>query len=298
VTTRDVSFAIQGMFCAKCAVTIERALTQLDGIVSARVNYATERASVAYDPTHVSAASMVNAVRGEGFDTPLERVVLNVNGLLYAPSARLVERALSRLDGVVRVQADLRTERITLDAFSESVNLRDYELTLAGLGLSVVAPFTPHTARGFGLRVLLLTGLGLLSLLSAGAHAGWWVVGWLHAPIVVIGISVLVAYGVGWRFYRSAYDACLRGEFDASVVIALMASLLLFGGLPVALISSVTWFTGIAFVLATLSTTGWFLVRALSLRVIPGMQSLSTIEKSVSNLPQTQLRVINHGSRR
>jgi len=300
MTTRDISFAIQGMrgACAKCAVTIERALTQLDGVVSARVNYATERASIAYDSTRVSTAAMADTVHREGFAVSLERVVLNVNGLFYAPSARLVERALSRLDGVVRVQADLRAECITLDAFSESVNLRGYELTLAALGLSVVEPLTPHAGREFGLRTVVLLGLALLTLLSAGAHAGWWVIGWLHSPIVVIAISVLVAYGVGWRFYHLAYDAYLRGEFDASVVIALIASLLLFGGMPLALISSATWLTGLGFVLSTLSTTAWFLVRAFSLWVLPRLRFSSTISKSTLTLPQTHLGVISNGSRR
>ena len=50
MSTRQISFAIQGMYCAKCALKVETVLGQLDGIIAAQVNYATERASVVYDP--------------------------------------------------------------------------------------------------------------------------------------------------------------------------------------------------------------------------------------------------------
>ncbi|MBA3844738.1 MAG: heavy-metal-associated domain-containing protein, partial [Actinobacteria bacterium] len=40
------------MTCASCAARVEQRLNRVDG-VTATVNYATERASVAYDPAHV-----------------------------------------------------------------------------------------------------------------------------------------------------------------------------------------------------------------------------------------------------
>ena len=43
---------IEGMTCASCANRIEKRLNKLDG-VEASVNYATEAASVEYDPAHV-----------------------------------------------------------------------------------------------------------------------------------------------------------------------------------------------------------------------------------------------------
>ena len=46
---------IDGMTCASCANRIERKLNRLDG-VTATVNYATERASVDYDPSTIEPA--------------------------------------------------------------------------------------------------------------------------------------------------------------------------------------------------------------------------------------------------
>ena len=48
--TEHLELPITGMTCASCANRIERKLNKLDG-VSATVNYATEKASVEFDPS-------------------------------------------------------------------------------------------------------------------------------------------------------------------------------------------------------------------------------------------------------
>lgn len=297
MNTRQISFAIQGMSCAKCAVAIERALTRLDGVVAAHVNFASERASVVFDPTYVSALAMINVVRGEGFDVSLTRVILSVNDLLYATSARTVEHVLSHLDGVAYVQTDLGAQQIVLDVFAESVHRRDYERALANLGLRVVEHTSANAGREFGVRAVAVTGLALLSLWSAGAHAGWFAADFIHAPLVVIAISLLVAYIIGWRFYRLAFDACLDGKFDYSVVIALVASVSLLGGLLFAMLAPTNRFASSGFVFATLLTAGWFLARGGTVWAsrVPRLNHTATNNPRVA---QPQLGVIPHGSRR
>jgi Cu+-exporting ATPase len=59
---------IEGMTCASCAARIERKLNKLDG-VEASVNYATERASVAYDPATTPHDALVAAVEAAGYRT-------------------------------------------------------------------------------------------------------------------------------------------------------------------------------------------------------------------------------------
>jgi Cu+-exporting ATPase len=65
-TTEHVDLAITGMTCASCANRIERKLNKLDG-VSASVNYATEQASVDFDPAQASAHDLVGAVEAAGY---------------------------------------------------------------------------------------------------------------------------------------------------------------------------------------------------------------------------------------
>ena len=46
--------AVEGMHCASCAVRIERVLSRQPGVAEASVNFATHRASMAYDAGAVS----------------------------------------------------------------------------------------------------------------------------------------------------------------------------------------------------------------------------------------------------
>ncbi len=57
---------ITGMTCASCASRIERRLNKLDG-VSATVNYATEQATVDYDPATTSPDDLLGAVEAAGY---------------------------------------------------------------------------------------------------------------------------------------------------------------------------------------------------------------------------------------
>ena len=57
---------VAGMTCASCAARVERSLNRLDG-VEATVNYATERATVTYDPHAVSEQRLAAAVEAAGY---------------------------------------------------------------------------------------------------------------------------------------------------------------------------------------------------------------------------------------
>jgi P-type Cu+ transporter len=61
---------VEGMTCASCASRVERNLNKLDG-VEASVNFATERASVAYDSGSVSPEAVVAAVEAAGYRATL-----------------------------------------------------------------------------------------------------------------------------------------------------------------------------------------------------------------------------------
>ncbi len=62
----QTTLALEGMTCASCASRIERKLNKLDG-VQATVNFATETATVSYDPRLVEPDKLVGAVESIGY---------------------------------------------------------------------------------------------------------------------------------------------------------------------------------------------------------------------------------------
>ena len=66
----QVELPITGMTCASCANRIERKLNKLEG-VAASVNYATEKATVAYNPDEVDPTQLLEAVEAAGYQAVL-----------------------------------------------------------------------------------------------------------------------------------------------------------------------------------------------------------------------------------
>jgi len=65
-TVERVQLPIEGMTCASCAARIERKLNRLEG-VHASVNYATEAASVSFEPGRVTREELVRTVEAAGY---------------------------------------------------------------------------------------------------------------------------------------------------------------------------------------------------------------------------------------
>lgn len=61
------SFGVAGMTCANCVGRVEKALRSLPGVQQARVNLATSRADVTFDPARVDEAKLFAQVRGAGY---------------------------------------------------------------------------------------------------------------------------------------------------------------------------------------------------------------------------------------
>jgi len=61
------TFKISGMTCAACSARIERKLSKLNGITSAGVNLAVEKATVAYDKTIITEAEIIHTIESIGY---------------------------------------------------------------------------------------------------------------------------------------------------------------------------------------------------------------------------------------
>jgi len=67
VVTSEVTLGLVGMTCVNCAQTIEKALQDVDGVISASVNFAAEKAIVRYNPETVTLAALKKAVSDAGY---------------------------------------------------------------------------------------------------------------------------------------------------------------------------------------------------------------------------------------
>lgn len=66
--SRIIEFKIEGMDCASCVSTIERAVRELPGIEAVKVSLADNSALVKLDTTRVSQDAIFEAVEDAGYD--------------------------------------------------------------------------------------------------------------------------------------------------------------------------------------------------------------------------------------
>ncbi|GIV59176.1 cation transporter [Rhodocaloribacter litoris] len=65
--TEQVVLEVEGMTCAACNVTVQKALTNLDGVKEARVTFTPPQAVVTYDPSRVTVDDLVRATTNVGY---------------------------------------------------------------------------------------------------------------------------------------------------------------------------------------------------------------------------------------
>lgn len=67
VITSELTLSLVGMTCATCAGTIEQALQRVEGVISASVNFAAEKAMIHYNPEVATVARLKKAVADAGY---------------------------------------------------------------------------------------------------------------------------------------------------------------------------------------------------------------------------------------
>ena len=68
VSISKIVLPIKGMSCASCVANVQEALSSLPGVVSASVNFATEKATVEYFPAQVGIRDFRNVIRDAGYE--------------------------------------------------------------------------------------------------------------------------------------------------------------------------------------------------------------------------------------
>ncbi len=64
---KQITLPVTGMHCANCANTVERSVKKLDGTLDVVVNFATEHATVRYNPAALDRAGIVGAIQEAGY---------------------------------------------------------------------------------------------------------------------------------------------------------------------------------------------------------------------------------------
>ncbi|WP_297438413.1 heavy metal translocating P-type ATPase [Thermococcus sp.] len=115
----ELTLKVNGMTCAMCVKTIERALKELPGVKEARANLNSENVHVKFDESRVGLNRIIATIEELGYEVVRERreAVIKIGGMTCAMCARTIEAALGEVPGVLDVSVNLGTEsaRVSYD---------------------------------------------------------------------------------------------------------------------------------------------------------------------------------------
>lgn len=129
---------IEGMSCASCAQTVEKATAKLAGVQEANVNLMTEKLTVQFDEAKTNMEDIKAAVDASGYKAVEEGQTKTfvIEGMSCASCAQTVEKATANLTGVANSTVNLATEKMTVQYDPSILSVNDITGAVSASGYS------------------------------------------------------------------------------------------------------------------------------------------------------------------
>ena len=307
------------MTCAACVRRVEQGIKELEGVNDARVNIATEKATVEYDPQLVDLEVIKNRVGDLGYEVidvkPLSReapkkTTVMVGGMTCAACVRRVEEALKTIQGVKDASVNLASSKATVVHAPGTVPISEIRRIVEDTGyefLGLAGEYeeedpieAARRKEAKELKIKVIAGIALSVLIHMGSMPHWFPF-LHHVPQQVLSLALLVmttpvVFWVGDRFFYGAFKALRMGTSDMNTLVAV-------GSLSAYLYSAVATFWPQLFVGAGLVPHLYFDAAAMIISLVllgrllearARGQTSSAIRKLMGLKPKTA-RVIRNG---
>ncbi|MFC1969888.1 heavy metal translocating P-type ATPase [Chloroflexota bacterium] len=292
---------ITGMTCTTCAATIEKGLSETPGVEQADVNFASEKASVKYDPTKVDLAKIKNTVSQLGYMVATKKSIFPVGGMTCASCVARVEGTLSSVPGVISASVNLASEKATVE-YLEGTGLADMRRAVkeAGyeLGPEVQALEDVTTVAQREIRVIRNRFI-IAAILASSIMAIGWGPSFVGKSYLLWALATPVQFWAGLRFYRGAWGALRHRTSDMNTLIAVGTSVAYFYSM-IAVIFPSLFATGVLEPHLFFDTSAAIIALVLLGRFLEARargQTSEAIKKLIGMQPKTAL-VVREGEER
>lgn len=235
------TYVVEGMTCASCAQTIEKAVQKIEGVDVASVNLATEKLSVTYQE-NVSEEQIKKAVNDAGYGVADqgENQTFALEGMTCASCAQTIEKAVNKLAGVQTASVNLATEKMQARFNPDEISATDiiqavedagYKAILDGSETGEKTDKKQAHIKEMWTRVIWsaiftvpllyiamgpMIGLPIPSVLDPVHHAD-------RFAIVQLLLTLPIVY-VGRSFYTVGFKALFKGHPNMDSLIAIGTS--------------------------------------------------------------------------
>ena len=231
---KTITLAVKGMSCNSCSARIEKNVGGLEGVSSAKVNFATEIATIEYDSKVIQAEQFPKEIQKLGFEVLSTRKAFMVRGMTCASCVTRVENKLFSLSGVLDVKVNLVTENVSIeylpclisfDVMKETLSSVGYQLFPAKQEESLIFDEENYQLNEQAvLKRKLIFSLFITILLIFLGMEGERIALPISFNLLLFLLATPVQFYCGWQFYRGAWNGILHGYADMNTLISMGTS--------------------------------------------------------------------------
>ncbi|KAJ9616613.1 Cu(2+)-transporting P-type ATPase [Cladophialophora chaetospira] len=252
--------AIEGMTCGACTSSVEGAFKDVPGLVKFNISLLAERAVISHDPVALPSEKIVELIEDAGFDAKIvtsqaETNVLGstnvsqqlkIYGLPDGQTATELETTLRLKSGIKSAVISLSTSRATITYDPAAIGLRMIVAVVEDAGFNALVADSEDnnaqleslaktkeiqewkkaflTSLGFAIPVLLISMIIPMCFPTINFGAFEIISGLLLGDIICLALTIPVQFGVGKRFYISAFKSLKHKSPTMDVLVVLGTS--------------------------------------------------------------------------
>lgn len=271
--------AIEGMTCGACTSAVTSGFSDVSGVLKFDISLLAERAVILHDPTKLSPEKIVETIEDRGFDAKIltsreeggsrsrrasSTVELKLFGLQTPEAASALEAALKKRKGSTAVKIDFKTGRASVAFDPTQTGLRAIVESIEDEGLNALTAENDDNnaqleslaktkeiqewSRALKISLFFAIPVFLTSMifpmfikpLDYGSIKLPLIPGLWLGDVVCLLLTIPVQFGIGKRFYRSAYKSLKHGSPTMDVLVVLGTSAAFFFSCAAMLVSIFT----------------------------------------------------------
>lgn len=254
--------AIEGMTCGSCTSAVELGFKDVDGLVQFNISLLAERAVVLHDPERLTIERIVEAIEDRGFDAKVissveegvqssqtdGTVLLKLFGLPSPEAAANLQASLANLPGVTSADVNFTTSKASISHVPASIGLRAIVEAIEEVGYNALVADADdnnaqlqslaktkeiqewyrafRTSLGFAIPVFVISMILPMALpaLDFGAMKLPIIPGLWLGDLLCLMLTIPVQFGIGKRFYLSAFRSLRHWSPTMDVLVVLGTS--------------------------------------------------------------------------
>jgi Cu+-exporting ATPase len=259
--TMTTTVSVEGMTCGACTSAVESGFKDVEGVYQFNISLLANRAVLVHDPTKLTADQIAEIIEDRGFDAKVLSSVdgniqqssasngpvqLKIFGLPNSVAAAELEELLKGRSGVTSATVNFSTSRANIQREPRIISLRAIVEAIEAAGYNaIVADSEDNDAQleslaktkeiqewrravvfsaWFAVPVF-LTSMFIPMFLPFLNYGGIRIIPGLYlGDIICLVLTIPVQFGIGKRFYLSAYKSLSHGAPTMDVLVVLGTS--------------------------------------------------------------------------